>query len=337
MTDIVSIGHSIFDIYMDMPLAHLHEGEVLGQKEMCMLWGAKYQIERLNTGLGGNALNVSTGLKTIGLEAELVTAFGNDVFGAYARTVLKQRGFDMRFIQSAARSDLSVILNFQGDRTILGFHSDEPYVFPVADIEREQPKWLFLSSIGLETFPELYQEIAAYMQAHPQTMLAYNPGGREIKEGKAARDILRHVNLLIVNLEEAIGLTQRTDIHKSAMPDKEKAIELMRDIKGLGAKMTVITNGGKGAYGYDGEHVYHQEPFPTEMVERTGAGDAFSCGVIAALFNGHKPSEALRWGAAQSASVMRVPGASRGFLSAQAMEKSLHEHTSLQPQRLGAL
>ncbi len=337
MTDIISIGHSIFDIYMDMPLAHLHEGEVLGQKEMCMLWGAKYQIERLNTDLGGNALNVTTGLKTIGIKAELVTALGNDVFGAYAREVLKRRGFDMRFIQSAARSDLSVILNFQGDRTILGFHSDEPYVFHVADIEREQPKWIFLSSTGFDTFPEMYQEIRAYMDTHPQTMLAYNPGGREIKEGKAIREIVGYVDLLLVNLEEATSLAQRTDLQKSAKPDEERVIELMRDIKGLGVKMIIITNGAQGAYGYDGEYVYHQEPFPTEVVERTGAGDAFSCGVIAALINSHKPSEALRWGAAESAHVMRVPGASRGFLSAQAMEQTLREHTSLQPRRVATV
>ena len=54
--------------------------------------------------------------------------------------------------------------------------------------------------------------------------------------------------------------------------------------------------------------------------ERTGAGDAFSCGVVTALAMGRPLKEALKWGTLNAESVTQAVGAQAGLLSRKELE-----------------
>ena len=45
-----------------------------------------------------------------------------------------------------------------------------------------------------------------------------------------------------------------------------------------------------------------------EIADRTGGGDSFASGVIAALLNGKGPEDAVQWGAAHGILVQETPG-----------------------------
>jgi len=64
-------------------------------------------------------------------------------------------------------------------------------------------------------------------------------------------------------------------------------------------------------------------PDPKPPYERTGAGDAFSSTVTAALALGLDLKEALRWGPVNSMSVVQQVGAQAGLLTRQAIEELL--------------
>ena len=62
---------------------------------------------------------------------------------------------------------------------------------------------------------------------------------------------------------------------------------------------------------------------PAPVVERTGAGDAFGSGFLAAYMQGKPIEEALRWGTVNSASVLGFIGPQAGLLSPEKMQEWL--------------
>lgn len=67
----------------------------------------------------------------------------------------------------------------------------------------------------------------------------------------------------------------------------------------LGAGAAIITLGDKGALFHDGIRTVHVPPFKAgNVVETTGAGDAFNGGFAAALSEGMDPALAVRFGSA---------------------------------------
>jgi fructoselysine 6-kinase len=87
--------------------------------------------------------------------------------------------------------------------------------------------------------------------------------------------------------------------------------------------MVVVTDGKEGSFGYDGKKIYKQGIFPAEVVDMTGAGDGFAVGALAGLIHGKDLPEAMRWGAANGASVVKFIGAQEGLLSYDKMQEVL--------------
>lgn len=94
----------------------------------------------------------------------------------------------------------------------------------------------------------------------------------------------------------------------------------------MGPEMVVITDGPNGAYGFDGTTYQHIGIFPVPVVERTGAGDAFSTGCLAALIQKKSLRDAMRWGTFNSASVIQKVGPQAGLLKKNEMMKLLRDN-----------
>jgi sugar/nucleoside kinase (ribokinase family) len=58
-------------------------------------------------------------------------------------------------------------------------------------------------------------------------------------------------------------------------------------------------------------------------VEKTGAGDAYTAGFLAAVLNSQPIKEAMRWGAFDAASVIQKIGAEEGLLTKTELEDKL--------------
>jgi len=90
----------------------------------------------------------------------------------------------------------------------------------------------------------------------------------------------------------------------------------------------VVTDGSHGAYGFDGRELLFQPIYPLKVVERTGAGDAFSTGFTAALVSGEDLKEALRWGTVNAAFVTQKVGTQAGLLKKAELQKVLKKWKS---------
>ena len=115
---------------------------------------------------------------------------------------------------------------------------------------------------------------------------------------------------------------------ENATPNEDRernVLELSKEIHALGPEIVVLSDGPNGAYMYLNDELWQMPLYPdiAKPLERTGAGDAFSSTMTAALALGKTPLEAFAWGPINSMSVVQEIGAQKGLLSREKLEEYL--------------
>ena len=320
--DIISVGDTTLDIFLDLEEASVACDIDQQNCKLQLSYADKIPVKKVTHVPGvGNAANNAVGSSRLGLSTALYTILGDDATGHEALEYLKSQGVADDFIQRDKKNgtNFSAVLNYEAERTILVFHEHRTYGLP-EDLPNAQ--WMYFSSLaaGHEV---LHEEIPAYI-ARSGAKLGFNPGTFQLKEGKETlAPVLQATELFILNREEGQRLLdQRIGDIK----------ELLSALHALGPTMVIVTDGPEGAYAYDGGTYYFQAILDGPVIERTGAGDSFSTGCIAALVHGHDLKEALRWGTINSQSVLQYIGAQEGLLTMEQMRKTLADNPQLQPE-----
>ena len=158
-----------------------------------------------------------------------------------------------------------------------------------------------------------------WLKKNPTIKLAFNPGSWQLREEyEAIKETVSVTHIIYVNREEAEKLTA---FGKSGGKDRELLVALNK----LGPKICIITDGGNGSFAYDSINgkFFKAGVLPVDAYERTGAGDAFGSGSLAALIHGKSLDEALLWGTVNSASVIGYTGPQKGLLKESEMPEWL--------------
>lgn len=314
--DFVAIGDTTVDEFIRLKDARVSCGINSENCTISMQWGAKipYDFSVLVPGVG-NAANAAVAAKRLGLSSGFISHVGKDEYGEKILATFAQEGIDTRYVgvHEALATNHYYVLWYESERTILTQHQDFPFVLPS---DFTAPKWIYLSSAGQHA-QELYQALTAWLGEHPETKLAFQPGTLQIAMGaEKLRDLYAHTELVACNKEEAeriLGLGE-TEMK-----------ELLQKMHALGPKIVVITNGPKGAYASYGAEALKvpMYPDPKAPVDRTGAGDATTATIVAALALEKPLREALLWGPVNAMSVVQEIGAQKGLLSREALEAAL--------------
>ena len=308
--DIISIGDTSLDAFLNIDHASLLCSLDKETCWFCLNYAEKIPVQELSFLPGGNACNNAIGSSRLGLNTALYTVLGDDDSGRRITDHIKDEGVAHDYIQveKGNPTNYSTVLNYKTERTILVYHDIRPYKLPMLAPAR----WIYYTSMG-KGFEVIQKALLAYLKKDG-TKVGFNPGTHQLLAGRKILDpILKVTAVLIVNREEALSLLG--DSAKTPMPD------IMRDLHLLGPALVVVTDGNKGAYGFDGRHSYRMPPMPAKVKERTGAGDAFSTGLLAALAYDLPLPEALMWGSANAASVIEYVGPQAGLLTKAQMMK----------------
>jgi len=313
--DLIGIGDIVIDTFIKLKQASIHGTPDSENYEICMPFAEKISYEDVFLAPAvGNAPNAVVCVSRLGLKTALVSNIGDDKAGVDCLNSLKKDGVATEFVitNKGMKTNQHYVLWYGADRTILIKHEVYPYVLP--DINH--PKWIYFSSVNETAFPFHYT-VADYLDSHPQINFAFQPGKFEIKMGKEklAR-LYKHSKIFFCNVEEAekiLGL------------EGAEVKELLTKMRELGPETIVITDGPKGAYAYDGKDCLFMPtyPDPKPPYSRTGAGDAFSSTIVAAIISGKTLSEALSWAGINSMSVVQEVGAQNGLLSREKIEEYL--------------
>jgi ribokinase len=93
---------------------------------------------------------------------------------------------------------------------------------------------------------------------------------------------------------------------------------------GQGAGAVVVTLGAKGARVHRGDgSTVHQPSIAVDVVDTTGAGDAFNGALAWSLASGHDLEEAVRWATAAGALACRALGARASLPDREELERAV--------------
>lgn len=320
--DLISIGDATIDNFVK-----IHDAEVKCDLnkincKLCVEYGDKIPVDYLTHLVAGNGANNAIGASRLGLKTSLYVNVGSDPQGKQIIEKLVLEGVDKRYVvvNQGMESNLSTVLSFKGERTIFVYHQKWNYSLPDLDFA----SWVYFTSLSPSfTQSNLLNELGAYLERTGSRLL-YNPGTYQIKAGiKKYPKILSLTEAFFVNKDEAkkvLGVSEKEDV-----PIKK----LLKNIADLGPKVVIITNGEEGSYGFDGEKFYHLGVFPARLLEMTGAGDAYATACLAGFLYGKILPEAMRWGAANAASVVEQIGSLAGLLNYNQMQEKLKENPKI--------
>jgi len=237
--------------------------------------------------IGGSSANVACGLSTAGHHVRLVGPVGADSMGGHLLAGPGQCGVDTGycFRAGAASPRTLILLDDTGERTIIAVDSGAG---PSS----------FLPVRG----PDLRSADCVYIEGH-----ARYPAGTAAEAEPA----------LVVTSPPVPGAatwpatvvagseTQYDDVTPAGM------FEAVRSVSGERLKWVVVTRGREGADAYAASSAVHVDAVAAGQIDATGAGDAFTAGLLHGLLQGDDMVTALQagaaWGAATVAQLRSIP------------------------------
>lgn len=320
MFDVVAIGSSTRDNFLEGDFNLTDFPEAPSGKALVFPFGEKLEVKEVHFTIGGNAANASVTFARHGLKTACAGKIGNDLPGKEFLAHLKREKVETKYITKTDErpTAYSVLLLKNGERTILGYHgASDKLELSDLRLDKLKSRWWYLSLAG-ESY-KLYPELVSFAKKN-KINVAVNPSGYHIKHRKS--DIinsLRDIALLVVNAGEAAELM--------GIPFQEEK-RVFKKLDELTDGIVVVTDGPKGVTVSDGKTLYSAGSFKEkEIVDRTGAGDAFGSGFVSVLASESEYNkqevikEAIRFASANATSVVEHIGATEGALTQKEFEK----------------
>lgn len=246
------------------------------------------QTEGFLKKFGGAPANTACGLVKLGTPATFIGKVGNDSFGKFLKNTLDEYGVDSSNLILSGKEMTTlafVSLTEAGERDFIFYKGAHD---AISDSEVDLPENTFLFHFGSLTQIRDYANKATMKllkQAHKQgAIVSYDPNIREFLWGDLVRaravilDTAKQVDILKVNETEAALLSGEMDIEKAA----EKLFS--NNLHAL-----FITLGPDGCFYKTPSFSGKVATIPVEVVDTTGAGDAFNAGYIYGLCEAKKP------------------------------------------------
>lgn len=309
--DVITIGTATRDVFVKSDKFHIDpDHHVLGGKGLVMPLGAKIEVPEIYFSTGGGATNAAVTFARQGKKTACIAVIGDDDSGHIIVRDLKKENVYTGFMrQERDATAFSLLIEpSSGERTVLVHRGvSEHLTSAMIPWNSITTKWLYVSSLAGNI--ALLRHIVAYVKTH-HVKIAYNPGGKELNQRNALLPLLKHIDVLILNREEAALIT-------GVAFSQEK--EMFRVWDNMSPGINVMTDARNGLWVSDGAHIYHAGIYKEKkIVDRTGAGDAFGSGFVASLMENSKDiTRAIRLGSANATSKVEGMGAKYGLLTRQ--------------------
>ena len=310
--DILSIGRSSLDLYAND------------------IGAAFPDIKSFGAFVGGCPTNISVGVQRLGLQAALLTAVGEDPVGEFLLKFLENEGVETQFIphKSGYRTSAVVLGIEPPDRFPLIYYRDN-----CADIELTiddvlaapiaESRAVLISGTGLSKEPSRSATLYAAEQAqalgkHVFVDLDFRADQWHDPRafGVVMRSALRYIDIAIGTEEEIkaatlTSLSQLTIEHSQiSNPTIEGDMALaIETLLSAGPDALIVKRGIEGAEVHlTNGAIVHAKPFPVEVYNTLGAGDAFASGFIYGHLSGWSWERSARLGNATGAIVVTRHG-----------------------------
>lgn len=308
MYDIISIGSATRDVFFSASeLKKFKMEEFPTGEALCFGSGSKVEMKKIFFSSGGGGTNAAVTFSRQGLKTANIGVVGKDFNGEEISKELGIEGIDVQYFQKHDDDFTAysvVLVHGDGERTIMSYKGEGQHFKPeLIPFDKLRAKWLFLDSLG-GNFEVLEKSVNWAVEGGVK--LATNPGGKELAHGlEKLKPLLKNFSVVIMNQEEAAGLSGI---------DYKKESEIFKFMDEAIGGIFVMTKGPDGVVVSDGKNVYSAGVPDSPVVERTGAGDAFSSGFVVEYIRSGDIVKSIQFGTANASSVVTQYGAKAGIL-----------------------
>ena len=263
------------------------------------------EVETFAKSLGGSATNVAVAAARLGHPSALITKAGDDGFGEYVRSALREFGVDTTWVSTdpELRTPLAFCEIHPPDDFPILFYR-EPKA-PDMNLTVEDLDFDAISSVplfwmtgtGLSDEPSRTATLAA-LEGRPSGItvfdLDYRPTlwGSDEEAAHCYREALRHATVAVGNQSE-VAVAVGTE-------DPFEASEALLD---LGIELAIVKRGPEGVLARTQDGTAEAPPIKVEVLNGLGAGDAFGGALCHALLSGWNPEKTIRYANAAGAIV----------------------------------
>lgn len=299
MASVLTVGISTFDLIFavsDFPAT-----------------AGKHRASALTQTGGGNAANAATAISRLGGSAFLLSCCGSDPMGNLIIEELKRDGVNLDYFKqiSGCPSPVSAIFaNKDGERLIMNhraaglienFGPLTTSAFDRVDATLADTRWVSAAHIALS---------AAKEKGKPAIL------DFELNREGSYESLLQAANYVICEAESLFAYSGRETLNEAL-----DFLAQMTDAK------LAATDGAKGCYMRDQRgDIIHIPAYKVNVVDSTGAGDAFHGAAALALAEGQDFQSALRFGSAVAAKKCEALGARAGLPDRETVEKILETY-----------
>ena len=225
---------------------------------------------------GGTGGNVAEGLTRLGHPARFLGKLGDDEGGRILKQAFDEAGVDLSgtsIIAGERSASCFIAIDALGERQIFCLGGVALYE-KAAELSSS-----WFESIKVLMIADAYQETALYAIKNigKNGKVVFNPGGLMANSGvEFLAPILKLTDILIVSPVEAEAMTGKKDPEVSN-----------NELQKRGPQVVMQTLGAKGALVTVKDRSQHIPAYPVEnVIDTTGAGDAFTSGAIAGILEG---------------------------------------------------
>jgi sugar/nucleoside kinase (ribokinase family) len=306
MSRIVCLGSALQDMFLkdhdDFSEGTLPDGTSYFDS---LKLGAKVDIDSIIFCVGGGGTNAAVTMARNGNEVFFIGNVGHDAPAMAVEMTLDAEGVKMDYMGKLSEKGTGysvILLAPSGERTILTYRgaSADFSGFEAHSLEEIRPDWIYATTLNgdMRVLEKFFAE-----GVETGARIMFNPGKAELEKKEELRELLKFVDILLVNKEEAAKIV----VAESTEGLLRKLLEIV--------PMAIITDGKRGVMAGNPEAIYEAGIYSdVPMVDATGAGDAFGSGFLAQYLRTGSFRSAISFGSANSTSVVSRIGAKTGIL-----------------------
>lgn len=300
LDDIIPLG--------DKPNDLLAVGELLIDMISNEYDDGRFECDGYTKFSGGAPSNIAMNVNRLGIRSEIVSAVGNDGFGTFLLRRLQQEGMDTNGIQRLDASTSMVVVTKSKTTPIPIFYREADYQITYDESLKQRiqhSKIVHFSCWPISRTPARHTLEKVLEEARSQGLfIGFDPNYHPMI-WQRGEDGIQYVKSII----SKVDVIKPSEDDAERLFGKDEPAKQLEKFLELGAKLVIMTLGKDGAIVSNGKETIAFDSLATEVVDTTGAGDAFWSGFYAALIKGDTIREALYLGFAVSAYKLRYTGA----------------------------
>ncbi len=307
---ITTIGGATKDIMYYTKDAVLidNKKDILRKELIGFEYGAKVYSKKVYITFGGGGANTAVSLANLGIKTQTILSLGNDDISNEIIKHLKSKKVNINnIVKNNTQTAFSFIVNAgkYNEHVIFAYRgANDNLILNKSLVKKINTPWVYLSSLPKNS------KLSMLFDHCKNKNIAWNPGSNQLKLGlKKLAKYIKKTKVFDVNKDEALELL--FSVKKKVNGNIRSVI---KELHQYGQELTVITDGHKGAYVYDGNKIYFRPALKRKGINTTGAGDAFGSSFVAGLIKYNDIEQALKLGILNSNSVIMKIGAQEGLL-----------------------